>query len=689
MIIVNSTDPTKSNDIIDTHENIIDIIINNDIDLVANRYRIDRDAPLVSFGGGFAKAYNCTNLGESDDKLLYCLVFDHYINPRASLIDYFKANAIERLVMPIESEVTNFSLDNKEHYVAIMEYPTGISLKEYIDINGPCSLSFLKKYILLPVVKILQSFEAIGVVHGRINIENIFINPLNNIVIVGECFSDIPFFSQKTVYCPLEIIDCLPIARGTTNVVADYYALGVVCSMMLSGNYNLLSHSFEMLLREKMEQGSYYSLINIKKISNDIKILLKGLLNDDVAERWKSKQIFDWFNNQVTSLGIIHKPNDATRALSFNDKDYYTCRYLAHGLQKSWTLAKKFILEDKINRWIERSIGDTEIAEKLERISNIGRYESANSVLIGQEELLVRYLAALDPTGPLRMKDFSISVESLPLLLLYGFARNKKEYLENAKKILKGCYWRFFTIKSDKKAHIHNKLYDVMDKIREFFDKDIMGFGMERCLYELNLNIPCQSEIFKGKMIFTVTQLLQGLDVQASLGNNEIMDSHIAAFILAKLHIVEEITLPSLANFPLLARRKELITLTILSIAQKTTDTNVLKYLSKACIDNLDPIINQIRNKSTRTSLLEEITDLSQRSTLTSILVTISDASIFQKDLNDFDHAKKLYRQLDFTKEQLFDGAKMDELGYRYGLKICVIVSYLFYSIMFVYLIAN
>jgi hypothetical protein len=689
MTSIDSADPSKVENAI-THESIVDIIINNDIDLIAGRYKIDPDAPLTSFGGAFAKAYNCINLSEIDDRLLYGLVFDSHINPRISLIDYFKTNAIERLVIPIEAEVTNFSLDNKEHYVAIMEYPTGINLKEYIDINGPCSLSFFKKNILLPVVKILQNFEAIGAAHGRINIENIFINPTNNIVMVGECFSDAPFFSQKTVYCPLEIIDCLPITRGTTNVVADYYALGVVCYMMLSGNYNSASYSLEMLLQSKMEQGSYTALTSSKKISNEAKVLLKGLLNDVVTDRWRSKQIYEWYNNQITALNVVRMFNEATRSLSFNDKDYYTCHYLAHGLQKSWSLAKKFILEDKIVGWIERAIGNADVAEKLERISNIGRYESTNSVLVGQEELLVRYLATLDPTGPLRVKDFSMSIECMPLLILYGFARNKKEYLENAKTILKGCYWRFFVIKSlDRRINLNNKLYDIMDRLREFFDKDVAGFGMERCLYELNPNAPCQSEIFKDKMVFTVNQILQELDVQASLGNNKIMDRHISAFILAKLHINKEMTLPSLARFPLLARRKELISLAILAVAQKTTGTKVLKHLAKACIVNLDPVILQIRNKSTRAELIERITDLSQKSTLTNLLSVVTDPSIFQKDLNEFDRAKKLYRKLFFTKQQLFDGAKMDELGYRYGLKICVIVSYLFYSIMLIYLLTK
>ena len=54
----------------------------------------------------------------------------------------------------------------------------------------------------------------------------------------------------------------------------------------------------------------------------------------------------------------------------FNDKKYWNKKCLAHAFYMSWDDAKSFVRSDTLLRWIERSVQDTDLAEKMEILGN-------------------------------------------------------------------------------------------------------------------------------------------------------------------------------------------------------------------------------------------------------------------------------------------------------------------------------
>jgi len=60
--------------------------------------------------------------------------------------------------------------------------------------------------------------------------------------------------------------------------------------------------------------------------------------------------------------------------------------------------------------------------------------------------------------------------------------------------------------------------------------------GYERCLYDLNINLPCLSPMAGGRWVASVAELIRALDDAAASGRiaEPSIDSHVAAFIAAR-----------------------------------------------------------------------------------------------------------------------------------------------------------
>jgi serine/threonine protein kinase len=669
-----------------------DIIKNNSVDQICERYNIQLDKPIPALDGSFAKAYEIINNQSSNDFSLYCLIFEPCIPPRISVINYFKKSLLDDIIQPIECEITKISETGKEQLVVILKKPPNMTLEEYVSINGACTIQFIIENFLVPTCKLLQKFESAGLIHGKLNPSTIYINPTNGAIKIGECISEPPSYSQKQLYCAIEICECPPIARGTGDIAIDYYAIGIICLYLYLGRSPNENVKSDTLIDLRLENSSFTAITTGLHIPTNFKNLLKGLMFDRKTERWKSRNIIEWYNGQKNTLLNISENLETSRSLPFNKKSFFNCKFLAHDLQKNWELARKFIKEDNIVKWVERSINNTEMAEKLQDI-RIQFSRNNHLIAVEKDECLIKFLSILDPLGPIRLKDVSINPHGLASLIAFGYIKNRKDYLENFNKAINSNFWLYnIELKSNENRNLNenNLSLPLLDRTKFYIGNKTLGFGLERCLYEFNPHVQCLSETFKYNYIITCYDLLKKLNNLAENDKNiNIMDRHIAAFLLTKMNYQKDIKVNGLKSFFNFDHNKEIISVAILAIAQKYTNTKQLPSLCKVAVSYLQPAINLIHNNHTRTQLSEKLQTISSKGNLTFLLNILADPNLIQKDIVGFENAVNKYKKCNLIKIQLNNKQRIFEIGYRNGLRLCVIISYLLCSVLYIYLLAK
>src|SRR5690606_34571676 len=130
-------------------------------------------------------------------------------------------------ICPLEEGVTTLSSINQKRFVAVLAKPNGRKLVDGINKDGPFAEDIITQTIITPLTNLLKITEKLGITHGRIHPNNLYIND-DNKLIVGECISEPCGYSQPHYYEPPERAGCLPTGKGEGTPSVDYYALGMV-----------------------------------------------------------------------------------------------------------------------------------------------------------------------------------------------------------------------------------------------------------------------------------------------------------------------------------------------------------------------------------------------------------------------------------------------------------------------------
>ena len=140
----------------------------------------------------------------------------------------------------------------------------------------------------------------------------------------------------------------------------------------------------------------------------------------------------------------------------------------------------------------------------------------------------------LDPQAPIRYKGFSFMPDGYgPALANEFLQRGTAEIPVEILKLDLPLIWYTFQRSVFAGASVQQAEYV---KLRGYLSINEPGYGFERCLYEINPSMPCQSEFIVKDYIFNIDDLLLALDAASNHIDTSTspMDAHIAAFIAAR-----------------------------------------------------------------------------------------------------------------------------------------------------------
>jgi hypothetical protein len=359
------------------------------------------------------------------------------------------------------------------------------------------------------------------------------------------------------------------------------------------------------------------------------------------------------------------------------EKKYWKKKSLAHDLFIHWDEGKKFIRDDTLVRWIERNVGDSELSEKMDLLSKRTGGGESGSTFDKDDELLSQYILLLDPDGPIRLRNFSAMVAGIGSSLADAYSGNKQQHLDAISNIIN---YNLISYLDNQKSNIFEgsanyEAMFVLQRCRDLYKKKGIGFGLERCLYELNPTLSCQSHIVFDYVAFALSDLLKILNDHDDL-NGKSIDRQLGAFLSMHMNLSVPVRVTSLSRFPDFAANANIQNLALLSMAQQSCDVGALPDLSDKIILNLRNVIDEFHSKYIRIDLTESLGKVAKKGSLPAILKIISDPQFLVRDRLGYRRAVTKYKNNAFQIAKLSNAGAVNNMGYRYGLQLSVLLSF-------------
>ncbi len=647
---------------------------------------IQQDRPIPELSSEFAKAYPALGAFAAPGGA-YALVFDNQFPVRMDAI---------RELLELQNPAIQRVLDggktppggSGEHYAAVLEKPVGITLGAYISARGALSDVDAPRFIEKISYAVIALHE-VGVVHGCINPDTIYYDQASDRLMLKECISGYCGYAQLPAFESIDQITCHPAAKGDGDFADDYFALGMVALCVLTGRRAFDGLKREQVLQIRMEKGSCDEVVLHEQaasrafISGRMEVLLKGLLTDHRHDRWNAESLRKWIKRQEVSFPISKLHRQAAAGLMFEEKEYVSRKYLAHAMFQKWDAAKKSIRIQDVSRWLQVSAKLPQIAEMLDRA-----YGHLPPDMLLTDERLARVLMILDPEGPVRYKQFSGHIQGFGTYLAWcSMKADRKGVQQIAAVLAEGMAAHWIDLQPNPRDYGFSMLGWSPSKFKQYVHKTSLGFGMERCLYDLNPSLPCQSQLVQSFYASNLRDLLEALEKFSGDKNaTDPVDRHIAAFISSRLNLTDDIRIKALKNFPHVGKNPQVLMVGLLTVAQNEAHLQQLPKLAAWMETRLSTLLDKLHSKGIRRETQGKIRHAVKEGKMSTLFKVVSDPVFARRDLYGFHEARQQYRSLVTKINHLGHQSNIERVAYQRGLRISVGIAYLVCTVTALYL---
>ncbi|WP_169542957.1 serine/threonine-protein kinase [Sneathiella aquimaris] len=506
--------------------------------MLRGRFKILLMNPLPHMDSGNNKAYAVDDL-QNSSAVLYALISDPGTPHREELAQRLTARSAPGMVELHSHGLVSFGPADIR-YVFVFDLP--VHGRVFSSETGPLKEQDVLNKIVPRVLDTILDFAEREESHRAIRADNLFYMDDNHLgLVLGECVTSPAGSLQPDIYEPLESANSMEYGRGNATVMADIYALGVLIVHLLGGVLPGAGRSRSELYAAKLQHGSYAVLVPKIPASTRVGFLLAGLLNDDPTRRWNVEVLRRWRD------GVYERPRPgfgdrrAPGPIVFEEIEYVSPRLLAMALCRRPSQGYVMLENGKLESWVKNSLNDKEagaqFAEVVSRARNTSRGLRRNEI-----QAISRAAAILDRQGSLWYRDVTFSRGGMSGLIAYAFQVGGSIKNTLAEILESGLLLDIIYSESGKrsgerkrgegwmKLGLATECFSFMEK------KEQVGFGLERCLYELNSTISCLSTSLGGCHVKDTVQLMDVLEHLALKNNGKIKpyDRHIAAFIAAR-----------------------------------------------------------------------------------------------------------------------------------------------------------
>ncbi len=603
------------------------------------RYQIHPDKPLPSLDAPMASAVAATDL-RSPGREMFALICRSDLMPRIDIIPHLSRLILQPMVTPVDAGPVDWPETGGRRMVIVFDRNFGERVCESSDKTmTPMREDQLVQAVIQPLAPALKEMSERHITHRAIRVDNLFYTDASRqAVTFGECVSAPPGLSQPVMYEPVDSAMSMASGRGMGTIADDLYAFGAMLAFLLTGGETVAGMSDEEIVEAKIVRGSYSALIGQARVSLSIMEPLRGLLCDDMKERWTVADVELWLGGRKLSPKQPMLPLRAARSINFSGKEHWTQLSLSYAMGVRWSEAGHLAASGDLERWVRRALSDDDTGEALQGVTQMAAVLSD-----GEDQLTSKTLIVIGPGLPLRYKSISARIDGLIGAFAIDFHDRefRQTFVDMATAKLPQIYLQSLsTVHPDQVA-----VMKTFDMINHFLDRPGIGNGPERALYESNRVWPCQSPLIQDQYVYEIDDLLPALERVVARGDpsQEIVDPHIAAFCAARLRSFSESILRELGKHDDLAAFR-LGILHLLGEVQRNSGTKqkcpaLCQWLARS----VQPIVDSYHNRSYRVRLAEEIGHASSKGDILELLFLLDSFEARSQDTGGFENAKKEY----------------------------------------------
>jgi len=606
------------------------------------QYQIFTNEPVASLAGRAVQAFRAIDKRFPTDSFV-ALVSSGETMPRLETMSALRGLSKPGMLALVAFGPVNWA-DGKQRLAAIHTAPQG----GRFALTTPLKPTQIVEGLLRPMAAALHEIHARGATHRSIRPENLFMREAGaTILTVGPCVMTPPGFDQPEIYEPVTSAMADPAARGNGSVKDDMFALGMTALALLLGRRPGSEHDRDTLMIRRLELGSLEAVVERRAVPPEIIDVLHGLTADDESERWTVNALQKWLTGGRPEQPRSYDTAHALTPFEIAGKPVRNARSLAYMLGRQWVEGVRHLRGEALVRWLRDYAPERTAAPMLD--SALTERELDAEGEDADALMVTRATMALDPEGPIRFRSAAVHPQGLGPYVYE--AMNDPEKRKVASGILRyGLPQRVLDRRmSERRASARKVTRQAInfERLRRWAQSSEPWEGLERCLYDLNLNAPCLSPLTGGRWVAGVEDLINALDAFALTGSKSepTMDTHLAAFIGARFEAAGDALL-TLMKPKDADNDATLGAIRLFAELQQSYGGKPLRGIALWCGTLARRVANEIHHRPTRQRLNAAIDQAVPQGSVASILKIVDVIGLKQRDERGFAAAKSEHMQL-------------------------------------------
>jgi len=661
--------------------------------LIRDQYLIDVDAPIQELNTPSAKAYSVLDRRNQEIEL-FALICTPGLPTRVKVMREMRGDRVTGILPMVDWDTVFWPPMNQETMAVIYERPLGGSVLSAIT-KGEYSVTEydLQGLFIEPIYRGIRDLARRGIPHRGIRLENMFFMDVDRTeVVVGDCATCPPGFDQPVLYETIERAMASPAGRGTGSLGDDLYALGVFLATTMSKNKQLAKLTDDEIIISKIEKSTYSTICGDARMPVPILEPLRGMLSDNPGDRWDTDEMNLWLDGKRQTPQQRKPAKRTDTPFEFDGREYRNIRSLAFAFTRNIKEAAKAIRGEDLEPWIRRKIENPELADEVKTAAERIKLKEKNggSKKNNDEFLVSKVSILMDPASAIRYKDFAFIPEGFGPAFAVEFLRkqNLKIPIEVVKKGLPEIWYN--ALSDQPRDALSYACESAFGKMKAYLKIESPGFGVERCLYEFNLTLPCMSPFIAEQYVLTIRELLPALDEVADQVDTKKhpLDRHIAAFIATRFKEPIEPHLRSLASTN--DATYIIGMLSLLAFLQWKQKTPPVFALASWIGGLLGPAINTYFSRETRKQIEQEMPKVVRQGMLPELFDLIDNPEKRRLDNEGYAQARMDFLTAENEIQEIETGDLSSaesaiKVGQKFAAMTSVVISMIVISVLFLF----
>lgn len=655
--------------------------------LVGDRFAVDLGLPLpeLNTAGGYAFAARDT---VDPRQKVYAVVQKLGVPRRESVVSKLKGRSIKGVLCPRGEGIIKASVGDGqgERMCTVVEFPTGGRVVEG-DVFPAFTERMLRTDLVPQLARALQELASCDVTHRAVYLKNLYYrNRERTEVVLGECFSAPPGYHTPPPYEPLERAHAIPSGRGTGSAADDMFAMGALVMSLYLGRDVGMAGGSAGLTEARILQGSYTALGGSHEASGVVSELLRGLLEDNPEKRWTADDAVNWAQDVAVRKSAGSDLGwPLVRSVMFQGKNFKDRRLLAAAFLAAPREAVEFSQTDRFRHWVKGGLAEGRSEEWLDRALDSRQFKAGGPENAAEEAMaLARLMAVLLPEGPICFGGLNVMPDGLSYALAMTYAEANAVQLNLWRELMaRGRFSTLMDILSGRSTPLR-VVGHKFGHIPVIANNAALGQGLERCLYELNKSLPCQSPKVRGYYVDSLRKLAFALDQAAGDGEGglALFDPHVAAFMGRHSSAFE----PMLIRLGSTVDKADNYTMEVVKVVgalQERHYPQSLKKLAKTLTPALKKLVEPLKSATRRRQVQQFLTRALDDGNLFIIANGINFSSLWQRDAREYAMAQRQILAIDRERQRLQqpispDHPQVSRTGYQYAFYAACVLSFLF-----------